>query len=227
MHSPLVIASSEHLGDVEALVGVADVLEIRLDLGAITPSAIHAYDGPIPLIVTNRPVGHGGSADPGADRIELLYEAIDAEQVWGVDIECDALSGDLGVTVASASTNLFERANDLGVTTICSTHLPRTPEASVMVDQLNTAHEYGDIAKLAVPVETPTELGELVRATAKAAQQELSFTTMATGSYGLISRVLSLGLGSRLVYGARTENRPMVEGQPSVETLGPIVDALR
>lgn len=227
MTYPLVIASSDHLGEVDSLVGLADVLEVRLDLGAIAPSAIHAYDGPLPLIVTNRPEGQEDSDEAGTQRVEQLLEAIDAEQVWGVDIEYEALSGDRGDNVASASAKLLDRATDLGVTSICSMHPSRTTGAAVMLDQLNAAHEYGDIAKLAVPVETPAELGELVKATAMASQLERSFTTMATGSFGLVSRVLSLGLGSRLVYGASVADRPVVEGQPSVDALREIVDALQ
>lgn len=225
MQPPVVIATSDRLDHAAELSDVADVLELRLDLSSATPTDVQEYDGPLPVLLTNRGPPDEAASDRLA-RIDVLTEAIDGECVWGIDLEHDLFGDEVDEAVAAAVDDLLEEVETTDRTTICSMHPTRVPSPESMVSTLGSMAECGDIAKLAVPVSSEDELNDLIRATATATRDR-SVATMATGRFALVSRVLAVGLGSQLVYGGSSQDAPVVEGQPSIETIRTVIDALQ
>lgn len=228
MEPPAVVATCDRLPVDPEPVRDADLLELRLDLSDLDDVAILEYEGDQPLILTDRLLEHGGEAEPGPERIERLDRLLDADGVWGIDIERTVEPrGDEQAGASEAVSELIEHARTAGVTIICSSHPDTVPPVDAMVDELSSAAEVGDIAKLAVPATTPAHLGALIEVTANATASDRRTATMATGPYGLVSRLAAIGLGASLVYGAPSGGTPIVEGQPSVTTLRSVVDAVR
>ena len=80
-------ASTADLAEEPAAREHADCVEFRMDLAEADPlDALAAYEGDLPLLVTNRPEWEGGeAADEG--RIADLVAAVEHEAVAAVDIE--------------------------------------------------------------------------------------------------------------------------------------------
>lgn len=225
MEPPAVVASSDRLDASDALVAAADLLEVRLDLGDVTPAAVAAYDGPLPLLLTNRSVEEGGAAEPGDARLDALADCLPGERVWGVDVESRVANAGSTAAEAPAAARLLDAAKNAGVRVVCSMHPAEPVSTTVMGVHLAEAASVGDIAKLAVPAESPEHLGELTEVTATATDDGLPVATMATGRFGPPSRLIAIALGCRLVYGAPPGAEPVVAGQPSVDALRTVVDA--
>jgi len=85
-------AATDTLADEPAARGVADAVEFRMDFASDPLEAIAAYDGELPLIVTNRPTWDGGEAAAGTERIDDLCAAIESEHVAAVDVELGAVA---------------------------------------------------------------------------------------------------------------------------------------
>lgn len=223
MQPPVVIATSHRLDIAPELVDVADVLEIRLDLGEVSTGSIKGYEGQLPVLLTNR-IGKDVD-DPAAIVAELepLIETVHTDHVWGIDLDRHLFDAEHDPSVRSATEELVATATDSDVTTICSMHPDAVPPVDWMVDHLREAAEVADIAKLAISADEPTQLEPLIRATAMVTD-EMPVTTMATGRLGLVSRAIAVGLGVQLVYGA-PPTESVVEGQPNVESLRTLVDA--
>lgn len=224
MDRPAVVASAPHLAIADNIAGIADTLEVRLDLGATTVDDIRAYEGPVPLVVTDR-VGDVPS-DRAVARLDAIGDVLDHPWVWAIDLDRWLFGDDCELSTAAAAARLVETARSADVSVICSAHPSGTPNQEAMAACLEETGAIGDIAKLAVHIESPSPLGDLVGATAAAIEAEDHVATMATGPYGLPSRVMAVALGCDLVYGTPPGVAPVAAGQPAIATLRSVVDAL-
>ena len=146
-------ASTADLGEEPAARAHADAVEYRLDRAADGLAALAAYDGELPLLVTNRVEGEGGAAPDAPARLDVLEAAIEQPRVAGVDVELSAIRNGEGGRVV-------EHAHEHGVAVVVSTHnFEHTPGRERLREQLEAASEHGDIAKLAV---TASDRGDVL-----------------------------------------------------------------
>ena len=200
----------------------ADLLELRLD-GCENPAgAVEAVTSGLPLIVTNRPRWEGGAYDGDeGDRLGLLEDAVDHEQVVAIDVELAALETAPGAALA-------ERARDAGVWVIASVHdFEATPPRSVCERLLLAASDHGDVGKLAVTAQTPTDAARLLSVTATVTGWDRPVATMAMGPVGAHTRAVAPVYGSVLGYAPADPEAPTAPGQLSLATLATVVSQLR
>ena len=197
----------------------ADCVEFRMDMATEPLGALAAYDGELPLLVTNRPGWEGGGADPEG-RIEALEAAIEHEAVGAVDIELAALSNGDGH-------GLVERAAELGVSVVVSTHdFQGTPPRPELGRLLTRAGEVGDVAKLAVTATDHDDALALLSATRAHAAEGATVATMAMGEPGRHTRAVAPVYGSKIGYAPVDPARATAPGQYDLATLRSLVDGL-
>ena len=198
----------------------ADAVEFRLDLATDPLSSVSAYDGPLPLIVTNRPTWEGGGAQPGPERLEVLAEAATADIVEAVDVELESIKrGDTDGVLGHLHSN---------ATVIVSVHdFDRTPPEEDCRELLEAALDHGDIAKLAVTAEDPADVLGLLSATRTYAARGQSVATMAMGEAGRHSRAIAPLYGSKIGYAPVRPADATAPGQYDIETLRSLIEELR
>ena len=199
----------------------ADCVEFRMDLAESDPlGALAAYDGDLPLLVTNRPEWEGGeAADEG--RTDTLVAAVEHETVAAVDIELHEVAGGDGMDVVDA-------ARDAGVTVVVSVHdFDGTPPRSELRRLIERASEHGDVAKLAVTAESPDDTLALLAVTRAHASAGRTVATMAMGEAGRHTRVVAPLYGSRIGYAPVDPSRATAPGQYDLATLSRLVEELR
>ena len=213
-------ASTATLGDEPAARAFADCLEYRMDLATTPLSALKAYDGKLPLIVTNRSRREGGAADPD-DRIERLEAAIDLDSVEAVDVELAAVrSGEAG--------SLIDAASDRDVALIVSAHdVDGTPPEPELLETLRAAASIGDVAKLATTARSPADALALLVATERASREGLTVATMAMGEVGRHTRAVAPAYGSKVGYAPMDVDEATAPGQYDLETLASLVESLQ
>lgn len=214
-------ASTSDLDDEPAAREHADAVEYRLDRAADGLDAVAAYDGELPLLVTNRVDHEGGEAPDTPVRLDTLEAAIEEPPVVGVDIELSAVR-------SGAGRRVVEQAREHGVAVIVSTHdFERTPDPDRIRDRLVAAAEYGDIAKLAVRASDRGDVLDLLRVTHELSAAGTQVATVAMGEAGRHSRAVAPLYGSRLGYAPVDVADPTAPGQYDLETLRRLVDDLR
>jgi 3-dehydroquinate dehydratase-1 len=199
----------------------ADCVEFRMDLAGGDPlDALSAYDGELPLLVTDRPEWEGGeAADEG--RIEDLVAAVEHEAVAAVDVELHEVAGGDGLDVVEA-------ARESGTKVVVSVHdFEGTPPRSELRRLVERASEYGDVAKLAVTAESPDDTLALLAVTRAHASAGRTLATMAMGEAGRHTRVVAPLYGSRIGYAPVDPARATAPGQYDLGTLSRLVDELR
>ena len=199
----------------------ADCVEFRMDLAESDPlGALAAYDGDLPLLVTNRPEWEGGeAADEG--RITDLVAAVEHEAVAAVDVELHEVAGGDGLDVVEA-------ARESGTKVVVSVHdFEGTPPRSELRRLVERASEYGDVAKLAVTAESPDDTLALLAVTRAHASAGRTLATMAMGEAGRHTRVVAPLYGSRIGYAPIDPSRATAPGQYELGTLSRLVDELR
>jgi 3-dehydroquinate dehydratase-1 len=240
-------AATDDLADATTAVARehADAVEYRMDAvdaaadpGAVSPSVstLAAYDGPLPVVATNRAAWEGGAA--GADvppgeqdavaasedrnRLESLAAAASIDAVEAVDVELASLSADApGVDVVLGEA----RANDVAV--IASTHdFERTPSREAMRDALADALEYGDVAKLAVTAESRADALDVLAVTREFAADDEPVATMAMGTIGRHTRAVAPVYGSKIGYAPVDAADATAPGQYDLATLAGLVESL-
>jgi 3-dehydroquinate dehydratase-1 len=216
----LLVASTADLGEEPAARDSADAIEYRLDLATDGLDALAAYDGVLPVLVTNRSEREGGAAPETPARLDALVAAIEQPQVAAVDIELAAIRDGAGERVV-------EHAREHDVAVVVSTHdFERTPDREQMRTVLRAASEHGDVAKLAVTARDHEDVLDLLAVT-----HELSATTrvatMAMGEAGRHSRAVAPLYGSRLGYAPVDPAAATAPGQYDLDTLRTLVDRLR
>jgi 3-dehydroquinate dehydratase/shikimate dehydrogenase len=159
----------------------ADLVELRLD-SMERPDADAALAGRgKPAIVTCRPRREGGMfAGSEEERLRILRRAHDLGAEF-IDIEWDADAGEL----------MRARGNR---GTIVSRHVfAAAPDAAALLDDLR--RRGGELAKLAVMAERPSDLVPLLRA-----RRDDASLVIGMGGGGLPTRILAGRFGSRWTY---------------------------
>lgn len=225
-HSPVfesftLAASTADLADEPSARENADVLEFRMDLASDPLAALEAYDGSLPLLLTNRPAWEGGEADAGPARLDALAAGFDHDAVVAVDLELASLRrDDRAVAVADA-------ARAAGLHVVASVHdFERTPSASALVSILGAATAAGDVGKLAVTATDEGDALRLLSATHAASTAGLSVATMAMGEAGRHTRAVAPVYGSKLGYAPVRPAQATAPGQYDLSTLASLVGAL-
>jgi len=199
----------------------ADAIEFRMDLADEPDASLEAYDGPLPLIVTNRAPWDGGEASADEfTRTQALLDACEREPVAALDLE-------LGAADTEPGTRVLERAAQTDTAVIISTHdFEATPPKSVMADRLVEASQYGDVAKLAVTAHSHSDALALLSVTQDCVDSGLTIATMAMGEAGRHTRALAPVYGSTIGYAPPTTEKATAPGQFDLETLRGLISAL-
>ncbi|MFB6220697.1 MAG: type I 3-dehydroquinate dehydratase [Halolamina sp.] len=216
------VAATADLADEPAARGVADLVEFRMDMASDPLAQLAAYDGDLPLLVTNRPAWEGGDAEGGEKRLEALAAAVGNEMVAAVDVELAVLrrGGDLG----AAADTVVSEADALGVETVVSVHdFTGTPSERTMASLLTAASTAGDVGKLAVTAESRTDALALLSATHATAATGERVATMAMGDAGRHTRAVAPVYGSRIGYAPVRAADATAPGQYDLETLAELV----
>jgi len=240
-------ASTTTLADVGAPAARehADAVEYRMDAvdaaaepGAVSPSvtALAEYDGDLPVIATNRAAWEGGGA--GAEvppseqtavgeaeeraRLESLAAAASVGAVEAIDVELASLeAGSPGVDTAVAEAE----ANDVAV--IASSHdFAGTPSREAMMETLERALGYGDVAKLAATAESRADALDVIAVTEAFDARGEPVATMAMGEPGRHTRAVAPIYGSKIGYAPVDPADATAPGQYDVGTLAELVDRL-
>lgn len=221
-------ASTADLADEPAAREHADVVEFRLDLAADPMAQLRAYDGELPLLVTNRAAWEGGEASDSPQRLERLATAVDHPRVGAVDLELAALEEDgNGLAAAHSAAGVRQIARESEVTVLVSVHdFEGTPPRERMTDLLARAGDCGDVAKLAVTAESPDDVLDLLSVTRAATCEGRQVATMAMGEAGRHSRAVAPLYGSRAGYAPVDPDEATAPGQYDLATLAGLVERL-
>ena len=221
------VAATADLADERAARGVADLVEFRMDLATDPLGQLAAYDGDLPLLVTNRPAWEGGeadgaSADAETARLDALEAALGNESVAAVDLELAALRRD------ERAVSVAEAAESLGVQVVVSVHdFAGTPSERAMASLLSAAASAGDVGKLAVTAHDRADALALLSATHAADAAGYAVATMAMGEAGRHTRAVAPTYGSKIGYAPVHAEEATAPGQYDLETLAELVDGLR
>jgi 3-dehydroquinate dehydratase-1 len=222
-------ASTADLADEPAAREHADLVEFRLDLAAEPLAQLRAYDGELPLLVTNRVAWEGGEAADTAERLNRLVAAIEQPGVEAVDLELTALDEDAGEEpdATHSAARVREAAHERGVTVLASVHdFEGTPSRERMAGLLARAGEYGHIAKLAVTAASADDVLDLLAVTRAATREGQRVATMAMGEAGRHSRAVAPVYGSRVGYAPVDPAAATAPGQYDLATLAGLVEGL-
>ncbi|QKY20404.1 type I 3-dehydroquinate dehydratase [Halolamina sp. CBA1230] len=221
------VAATADLADERAARGVADLVEFRMDLAADPVEQLAAYDGDLPLLVTNRPAWEGGETDGSSEaaetaRLDALDAALGNDAVAAVDLELAALRrSERAVAVAEA-------AESLGVAVVVSVHdFERTPSERTMAALLSAAASAGDVGKLAVTATDREDALALLSATHAVDAAGEHVATMAMGEVGRHTRAVAPLYGSKIGYAPVHAEEATAPGQYDLETLAELVTRLR
>jgi 3-dehydroquinate dehydratase-1 len=202
----------------------ADLLEFRMDMADSPVEALAAYDGELPILVTNRPEWEGGERvdDPG--RREELLAALDVPAVAAVDLELRALEYPERKTDVQPVLDAAEAAD---IPVVTSVHdFDRTPCRRTLVDFVHRGCQHGSLAKLAVTPERPEDVLDLLGVTLDVTREGRTVATMAMGELGAHSRAMAPLYGSKLSYAPVSTGESTAPGQFDLETLDGLLTAL-
>jgi len=234
MFEEFVLAASTDTLKTAARADAADAVEFRMDLASDPLDQLAAYEGSLPLIVTNRAAWEGGEAE-GTDRYDALTEAVDHPSVVAVDIELAALTGTppaVGATDASTEQSRAEelrsQAREASVEVIASVHdFTATPPADELVDLLATAATAGDVGKLATTATDHRDALAMLNATDQATTAGHRVATMCMGEPGRHTRAVAPVYGSVIGYAPVVAAEATAPGQYPLDTLWRLIDGLR
>ncbi|MBX0293448.1 type I 3-dehydroquinate dehydratase [Haloarcula nitratireducens] len=201
----------------------ADGVELRMDLADAPLSQLDAYDGDLPILVTNRAEWEGGEAADTAERLDALERAVEYDAVTAVDLELAALSGagdhDAG--------RVADRARDHGASVVVSTHdFEATPDRDAIVDRLEEACAHGDVGKMASTAHSPDDVLAMLGATRELSAAGERVATMCMGEAGRHSRAVAPLYGSRIGYAPVDPAEATAPGQYDLATLRSLVERL-
>lgn len=211
-------ASTADLREEPAAREHADAVEYRMDLAEAGFDGLNAYDGELPLIVTDRVEWEGGDSPDTPERIDRLTRAVEQPNVAAVDVELAAVEDCQPVIEAAAGT---------GVSIIVSVHdFEKTPERDELAAKLDQACEHGDIGKLAVTANSRGDVLDLLSVTHEQTAAGNTVATMAMGESGRHSRAVAPLYGSRIGYAPVDPAAATAPGQYHLERLRSLVAAL-
>lgn len=198
----------------------ADAVEFRMDLADDPLEALDDYDGPLPVLATNRAKWEGGEADEEG-RLDALEAAAGKSRVEAVDVELRAV--DRGDAAATA-----ERAREQGASVVVSVHdFDGTPDDERLAELLAAAAAAGDVGKLAVTATTPADVLRLLTVTHAVTDAGEQVATMAMGDAGRHSRAVAPLYGSCIGYAPVDPADATAPGQYDLATLANLVTRLR
>jgi|AntRauTorcE11898_2_1112593.scaffolds.fasta_scaffold01714_2 3-dehydroquinate dehydratase-1 len=221
------VAATADLADERAARGVADLVEFRMDLATGPLEQLAAYDGDLPLLVTNRPAWEGGEAASETvaaetARLDALEAALGNDSVAAIDLELAALRRD------GRAVDVAEQAESRGVDVVVSVHdFEQTPSERAMVSLLSAAASAGDVGKLAVTAHDRGDALALLSATHAADAAGERVATMAMGEGGRHTRAVAPTYGSKIGYAPVHAADATAPGQYDLETLAELVARLR
>ncbi|OYR50556.1 MULTISPECIES: type I 3-dehydroquinate dehydratase [unclassified Halorubrum] len=205
----------------------ADAVEFRMDLADAPLVQLDAYDGELPLLVTNRASWEGGEAEDVA-RYDELSTALGDDAVAAVDVELAALRGNAPQGAQSHATALRDTAREEGVSVVVSVHdFESTPEPAALVDLLADAASEGDVGKLATTATAPRDALAMIEATHEATAAGHRVATMCMGEPGRHTRAVTPIYGSKIGYAPVDPANATAPGQYPLATLRGLVDGLR
>jgi 3-dehydroquinate dehydratase-1 len=206
----------------------ADAVEFRMDLASDPLAQLDAYDGELPLLVTNRASWEGGEAE-GLGRYDALSTAIGHDAVAAVDVELAALRGTHPDSAEeSHAAALREAAREEGVEVVASVHdFESTPEPAALVALLADAASEGDVGKLATTATAPADALAMLEATHEATAAGHRVATMCMGEPGRHTRAVTPIYGSKIGYAPVDPASATAPGQYPLATLRDLVDGLR
>lgn len=213
-------ASTADLADEPAAREHADIVEFRMDLATDPLTALQAYDGGLPLLVTNRVEWEGGETPDTRERLDALEAAIELPLVEAVDLELAALED-------GTAERVRDHAHERDVSVVVSAHnFDATPDPTTLRQCLRTACEYGDMGKLAVTADSPGDVLDVLAATWELTAAGEVVATMAMGEAGRHSRAVAPLYGSRIGYAPVDPAEATAPGQYDLATLARLVDQL-
>jgi len=205
----------------------ADAVEFRMDLADAPLVQLDAYDGELPLLVTNRASWEGGEA-ADVTRYDELSTALGHDAVDAVDVELAALRGNAPEGERSHATALRDTAREEGVRVVVSVHdFESTPEPAALVDLLADAASEGDVGKLATTATAPGDALAMIEATHEATAAGHRVATMCMGEPGRHTRAVTPVYGSKIGYAPVDPANATAPGQYPLATLRELVDGLR
>jgi 3-dehydroquinate dehydratase-1 len=214
-------ASTADLADEPAAREHADCVEFRMDLASDPLAALRAYNGGLPLLVTNRVEWEGGEAPDTRERLDALMTAIEVSLVEAVDLELAALE-------SGEAERVREHAREHDVAVVVSTHdFEETPAPEELRGLLSRACEHGDVGKLAVTAESRGDVLALLGATHELTEMGERVATMAMGEAGRHSRAVAPLYGSRVGYAPVEPTEATAPGQYDLATLSGLVESLQ
>ncbi len=219
--SLVVAAATGDLADANDAQELADAVEFRMDFADDPLAMLNEYSGPLPVIATNRVEGQGGDAPATPERLEVLQSAVEHPRVEAVDIE-------LATVADGAGRPIIEHARDHDTAVVISTHdFETTPPPAAIKKELHRAGEYGDVAKIATTATDRSDVLDLLAVTHELTMADESVATMAMGTPGRHSRVVTPLYGSCITYAPVDPARATAPGQYDLATLCQLLDDLR
>ncbi|WP_144799461.1 type I 3-dehydroquinate dehydratase [Halorubrum depositum] len=205
----------------------ADAAEFRMDLADAPLAQLDAYDGELPLLVTNRASWEGGEAED-LGRYDALSTALGHDAVAAVDVELAALRGNAPEGEQAHAIALRDTAREEDVSVVVSVHdFESTPEPAALVDLLADAVSEGDVGKLATTATAPRDALAMLEATHEATAAGHRVATMCMGEPGRHTRAVTPLYGSKIGYAPVDPANATAPGQYPLATLRRLVDGLR
>lgn len=199
----------------------ADAVEYRMDLTSAPREALGDYTGSLPVIATNRVSEEGGQATESPDRYAALAYALEHPAVTAIDIELAALEQ------SKQAQELADTARETETTIIVSSHdFTTTPDKQELETHLDTALEWGDIAKLSVTATTYGDVLTLLDLTWAYSSKNLPVATMSMGEIGRHSRVIAPLYGSKIGYAPISTDGSTAPGQFALHELRELLTTL-
>lgn len=175
----------------------ADLIELRLDLMREPEGWQELLGAQVPIILTNRPRGEGGSFKGDEDeRAKPLLE--------GINLGADCVDIELS-TPRRLARRIVSKAKREGATVLMSYHNPEmTPPLSELMRIARRMSGAGcDIAKLVAFAKGPGDALRMLEFLVKArAELSTPVVAFAMGDLGRASRIVAPLLGSPIVYAA-------------------------
>lgn len=218
------LAAGDDLSMEPAARADADGIELRMDLAAEPIAQLSAYDGELPLLVTNRVDWEGGKAEDTVERLDDLNRAVEHDAVTAVDVELAALEGDGKHDAA----RVVDNAREHGASVVVSTHdFEATPDRDTITDRLHRACEHGDVGKMATTAASAGNVLAMLGATRDLTADGKQVATMCMGEPGRHSRAVAPLYGSRIGYAPVDPEAATAPGQYDLATLRSLVRQLR
>ncbi|MFC7249647.1 type I 3-dehydroquinate dehydratase [Halomicroarcula sp. GCM10025324] len=217
------LAAGDDLGIEPAAREDADGVELRMDLTDDPLAQLDAYDGDLPVLVTNRVEWEGGATADTADRLDALETAVEFDAVEAVDLELASLEGDGDHDAARVA----DHAREHDASVVVSTHdFEATPDRETLVGRLERACAVGDVGKVATTAHTPDDVLAMLVATRVLTTAGERVATMCMGEAGRHSRAVAPLYGSKIGYAPVDPGAATAPGQYDLATLRHLVEQL-